>query len=107
MSAANAIQPVQPSSLHNFSIAELADEHRGQSFAKRRVDDRLKAIEAELDRRGVKEARGAMALTTKKPGSPRFVDIDRLRADHPEICAAYAKVEPFWSSRTLSAEERA
>lgn len=88
-----------------LSDAELADEHRGQVFAKTRAGDRLGAIEAELERRGVTRARGKVSLLVKRPNEAGLVDLKRLRAEQPEICARYA-MSALWSSRTLRPEER-
>ena len=107
MNASKAIQAKQPSSLHNMSDADLADEHRGQSFAKRRAADRIKDIEAEIERRGLTGAiRGRLALLVRKPTT--LIDLDRLRAERPDIVEAFAQgAGGYWSSRTLTADERA
>ncbi len=104
--ASRAIKSVQPSSLHNMSDADLADEHRGQGFAKRRVAGRIKDIEAELERRGVTgPIKGKVALLERK--ATILLDLDRLRAERPDIVEAFAQgAGSYFSSRTLTAEEK-
>ncbi len=88
--------------------AELADEHRGQGFAKRRAAERLAAVEAELDRRKLTRAVGALGVVERK-SNDGLIDLKRLRAERPEILREYATPgsDRYWSSRTLSEAERA
>lgn len=89
-----------------MTAAELADEHRGLGFAKRRAAGRIKDIETELDRRGLSSAKGAIGIVEKKPTV--LLDLDRLRAERPDIVKAFALGEGgYWSSGTLPPGERA
>ena len=104
--AATAAKPAPK--IDAMTEAMLADAHRGHSFAKRRAEDQLAAIEAELDRRGLAEVRGAVSVTTKTQTSLGRVDLKRLRAERPDLCRDYAQPgdHAFWTSRTLRPEER-
>ncbi len=108
--AAKAMRTKQPASVHNMADGMLADEHRGYTFAKQRAKDRLKAIEDELDRRGLVSAKGELGIVSRQLADVGLVDIKRLRADLGEdICREYAIAgsNEFWRSRTLKPEERA
>ena len=104
--ASRAIKPVQPNSLHAMSDADLADEHRGLGFAKRRAADRIKDIEAEIERRGIAgPVKGKLGMLERKPTT--LLDLDRLRKERPDIVEAFALGGgTYFSSRTLTAEER-
>ena len=108
-SAVAVIRPTQPGPLHNYSDADLADEHRGQGFAKRRAEERLAAIEAELERRQLTRATGKLGEVTRHDDGLGRVDLRRLRAERPDICRAYAQPGSggYWRSRTLTQAERA
>ncbi len=98
-----------PTSVVDMTDGQLADEHRGHTFAKQRAKDRLKAIEDELDRRGLVAAKGELGLVSRQLADVGLVDIKRLRADLGEdICREYAIAgsNEFWRSRTLRPEER-
>ena len=92
--------------LRDLSDAELADEHRGLGFAKRRAEAGIKEIEAEVERRKLTGAiRGRLGLLERKPTV--LLDLKRLREERPDIVAAFALGEgSYFSSRTLTAEER-
>ena len=101
MSAAKAIQPRQPPSLHNLSDGALADEHRNLGLGIYRYQQRLKAIEAELERRGLASATGARAVVSKQIADIGLVDFKKLRADlGTQICREYVVPgsETFWRS---------
>ena len=96
-----------PAAVGAMTDGELADEHRGQSFAKRRVADRLAEVEAELERRRLTRAVGTLGVAERK-SNDGLVDLKRLRAERPDIVRAFALPgsDAFWSSRTLAAEEK-
>lgn len=92
--------------LRDMTDAELADEHRGLGFAKRRAEDRIKAIEAEVERRGLSGSiKGNVGMLERKPTT--LIDLKRLRQERPDIVEAFAMGDgTYFSSRTLTAEER-
>ncbi len=94
--------------LLTMSDGELADEHRGQSFAKKRAAERIEQIEAELQRRGITEAKGKLSAV-RRHSNDGLIDLAGLRAEHPELVRRYAKPgsEHYFRSRTLTREERA
>lgn len=101
MTAAKAIRPQQPNSVHNMTDGQLADEHRGCGLGKWRYEQKLKEIEAELKRRGLSSAQGERAIVSLQIGDIGLVDLKRLRADLGEnICREYAipNSHLFWRS---------
>ncbi len=74
-------KPKAPSSVFDMTDAQLADEHRGHTFAKLRTKDKLQAIEAELDRRGLEFAQGEHSFVSRQITDVGLVDLKRLRAD--------------------------
>ena len=68
-------------SVRDMTDAQLADEHRGHTFAKLRTKDKLEAIEAELDRRGLEFAQGEHSFVSRQLTEIGLVDLKRLRAD--------------------------
>lgn len=106
-SAAAAINPRKATPVHTMTDGDLADEHRGQTFAKERAAQRIEMIEAELDRRGVTEAKGKLGAV-KRHASPGLLDLPKLRAEHAELTGRYVRpgTNRFWRSRTLGAEEK-
>ena len=106
--SASMARPKQATAVRDMSDAQLADEHRGQSFAKQRAADRLAAIEAELERRKLSTATGKLSVLTRHTNDIGLIDLKRLRTEHPDLCRAYAQPgsTSFWRSGTLPAEKR-
>lgn len=88
---------------------ELADAHRNWTMAKVRAGENLKAIEAELERRGLHSAQGRTAFVSKQLGDIGLIDWKKLRAALGEaICREYAVPgsDVFWRSRVQKLDER-
>lgn len=100
-------KPKTPS-VRDMTDAQLADAHRGFTFAKKRAVQNLQDIEAELERRGVTSAKGAQSYVEKKL-SLGLIDLPRLRAARPEIVTEFAQAgsQALWASRTLRPDEKA
>ncbi|WP_158811198.1 hypothetical protein [Beijerinckia sp. L45] len=91
-----------------MTAGQLADEHRGYTFAKNRAKDRLKEIEAELDRRGLFCAQGQQAFVTRQLADIGLVDLKRLRADLGDGIWIEYRIpgsEEFWRSGTLKKDQ--
>lgn len=81
MTVMKAAKPKVPASVVDMTDGQLADEHRGHTFARLRTKDKLTAIEAELDRRGLEFAQGEHSFVSRQITDVGLVDLKRLRAD--------------------------
>ena len=104
----SSAKPKPATAILDMTDAQLADEHRGHSFAKQRASEKLAAIETELERRQLTTATGKLSVVTRHENDIGLIDLKRLREDHPDLCRAYAQPgsRSFWRSGTLPVEKR-